>query len=455
MSDGVAGGAGDRCNAPLIFVFAPCDIGGDGVRADHHSDLAAAEHILVCITGFVGGIAVGEAVLDHADDELNGFHVLGIIQSPVAVSVGEVAAVVPDVICEACLTFVGGHVNAPGIDGGIISLDSLADRAQLFPGGGNFAAGSFEDVLVVVHCTAGCQIGHCPDNAVNNGLIQEGLIELGIGLIRDVVLCGEQQTLSLIVGKAVDVQNVGCIVVTDAGVDLSGDVSPCDNINNQVDVVIGSLKVGLELLPPCSSLHAVLSHHDVQRDLVTGAGVAGVTGVGAAAGCQSKGHGQCQKQSAEFLHFNFSSSFSFCFSVPFCKMDCIEIITLPPLFVNGKNSIFAFLAKLLFIIFPPPCRKESVFSPFYGIFGIFPSRLSFSSLFFCKLVYYFLQKYLLPDLFPLFGILSKKFHNIQFVLGYCVIFCCFWQQNAPPCLFSSPHFLKASLRSCADVIKTK
>ena len=73
-------------------------------------------------------------------------------------------------MCPPSVAFVGGHINAPGIDAGVIGLNLGADVLQLVPGGGNFRAGGFQDALVVVHGAGGGQVGDGPDGAVDVGI---------------------------------------------------------------------------------------------------------------------------------------------------------------------------------------------------------------------------------------------------------------------------------------------
>ena len=184
--------------------------------------------------------------------------------------------------------FVGGHVNAPGVDVGVGSLDGLTGGLQLIPSGGNFHIGSLQDVLVVVQSAGGSQIGHSPNGAVNHGLLQEGGIELCVGLLGNPVRGGQQQTVSLVIGKHVDVQQVGSLTVGNAGVDHGVDVVPGHAVHNDLNVLVLGVELGGEVSPPLGGLLAVLSGQHGDGDLLAGGG--GSLGLGAAGGQRQNHH---------------------------------------------------------------------------------------------------------------------------------------------------------------------
>ena len=119
--------SGSHVDAAALIAY----ISGQGVGGDDHGHLAGSEHILQVVTGLGLGVGVGVAVLYQADGVLNGFHVLSGVQGPVAVGINEAAAVAPGVVGESSLTFVGGHINTPGIHFAVIVVQNGGGCYQL------------------------------------------------------------------------------------------------------------------------------------------------------------------------------------------------------------------------------------------------------------------------------------------------------------------------------------
>ena len=87
----------DICRCEVDAAALVSNIGGELVGGDDHSELAGSEHILQVITSLGCRAGVGVALVDEADCILNSLYVLRGVDSPVAVSIDESAAVAPSV----------------------------------------------------------------------------------------------------------------------------------------------------------------------------------------------------------------------------------------------------------------------------------------------------------------------------------------------------------------------
>ena len=126
---------------------------------------------------------------------------------------------------------------------------------------------SSQDVSIVVQSAGGSQVGNSPDHIVHDGRSQERGEELSVGLFGAPVFSGQQQAVCLVIGKAVDVQQVRSLAVGDTGVDDGVDVVPGNDVNSQVDLGVSFLKLHHEISPPVSGLVAVLGSDHGNFDL--------------------------------------------------------------------------------------------------------------------------------------------------------------------------------------------
>ncbi len=96
----------DRSDFVMDGVAAFLQVCRNGIRTNHHCDLACSEHILEIISGFIRRVRVGIAVLDQSDLKLNGFDILLAVQCPVIIVINKTAAIVPGIIGKSRLAFI-------------------------------------------------------------------------------------------------------------------------------------------------------------------------------------------------------------------------------------------------------------------------------------------------------------------------------------------------------------
>ena len=136
----------------------------------------------------------------------------------------------------------------------------------------------------------------------------EVIKEIAEQVVRAVVLHGQQQAFVGIVGKYVDVQDVGRVAVGDAGIHFGVDVVPGDDIQIQLDAGV----LGLELIDEVRAVHAlaqeplvgvgaILADDDVQGDLV----------IGESRGSRQGEHHDQSQQKCQGLFHNAVSPFHF------------------------------------------------------------------------------------------------------------------------------------------------